>query len=347
MSTYIPDHLSKKDKLKQKKEIKKSQKLYKKGKYYVRKKLDSFKSKKSGHVENAKRLYKVDKISANNKLAKKTKCKKSVLKKIVNKGMGAYHSSGSRPNQTPQSWGRARLASAITGGPSSKIDYHILKKGCHKNSKALKLAEKLVNQKGGSKPKKMKPTRRRAKDKVIHFSDYPDFLPNLTPKEMFQLGSFGGTYWRPIYSGVNKKEYKNQHKKYPKSWFKGLDEKTQLTSETYDININKYKVKVGTTLKFWEGKKWIQEYHPYGWVQWYCDFYRGERSPDDKRQIGRWKRLAGPNGRFFRFLVTLILKKGKKFDDFTVSPKIRQVLQHWAFQLNKQNFTQEVNRRNK
>ena len=36
----------------------------------------------------------------------------------------------------------------------------------------------------------------------FHFSDYPDFQPNLSPKEIFHLGSFGGTYWRPIYSSV-------------------------------------------------------------------------------------------------------------------------------------------------
>lgn len=31
--------------------------------------------------------------------------------------------------------------------------------------------------------------------KNIHFKDYPDFTPNLTPKEIFKLGSFGGTYF--------------------------------------------------------------------------------------------------------------------------------------------------------
>ena len=48
--------------------------------------------------------------------------------------MGAYHSSGSRPNQSKESWGYARLASAITGGPASKVDArslaHLLEEGC-------------------------------------------------------------------------------------------------------------------------------------------------------------------------------------------------------------------------
>ena len=45
---------------------------------------------------------------------------------IVKKGQGAYYSSGSRPNQTGHSWGRARLASSITGGKASAVDYKIL-----------------------------------------------------------------------------------------------------------------------------------------------------------------------------------------------------------------------------
>ena len=61
------------------------------------------------------------------------------LKKILNKGRGAYYSSGSRPNQTPHSWGIARLASAITGGKSSQIDFHILEKYCKSNSKAFEI----------------------------------------------------------------------------------------------------------------------------------------------------------------------------------------------------------------
>ncbi len=176
------------------------------------------------------------------------------------------------------------------------------------------------------------------------FKDYPDFTPNLSPRQIFQLGSFGGTYWRPIYSSVNKKHYKNVHKKYPKSWWKNIPE-SHLSQSNYDVNINKYKVKVGTTLEFWESKQWIKEKNPYGWVHWYCDFYKGIRSDDDERQIKRWQALAGPKGRFTRFLVTLILKKKTKYNDETISPKIRQVLQHWGYTLTKKDFDIEVKRR--
>jgi hypothetical protein len=140
---YLPKNLSLKDKKKQSKMLQKSQKMYKKGLYYTRKKINSFKSKKSKHIKRALKMYNIDKIDATNELSKKTKCSKESLKKIINKGQGAYYSSGSRPNQSAQSWGIARLASALTSGKAAIVDYHILEKGCEKSSKALILAKKL------------------------------------------------------------------------------------------------------------------------------------------------------------------------------------------------------------
>lgn len=173
----------------------------------------------------------------------------------------------------------------------------------------------------------------------IFFKDHPEFKPNLTPKEVFQLGSFGGTYWRPIYSEVTKKKYKDQHKKYPSDWWKGIPEE-DLTKDfdDYDKKINKYKVKVGTTLEFWEEKQWIHKQNPYGWMQWYCDFYMGERGSDDERQIDRWIKTAGPKSRFRRALINKIKEKKLKYDDETVSPKIRQILQHWGYVLTERDF---------
>ena len=154
---YIPKSITKKDKIKQKKEIEKSKREYKKGKFYTRKKLGSFKTKLSPHVKKAYKIYNLDKIKINKSLSKKTGCSIKSLKKIVNKGKGAYYSSGSRPNQTAESWGIARLSSSITGGKSSAIDYNILKEGCKKNSKALKLANntKKIHKKGKRKVPKI------------------------------------------------------------------------------------------------------------------------------------------------------------------------------------------------
>ena len=144
---YIPKGLSEKDTKKQKKYLRKSRKMYKKGKYYERPKVKTFKSRKSNHLKRAEKLYNVKKIAPTEELARKTKCKRSALEKIVNKGRGAYYSSGSRPNQTGESWGLARLASAISGGNASISDYHVLKDGCKPSSKVLKLARKTCKKK--------------------------------------------------------------------------------------------------------------------------------------------------------------------------------------------------------
>lgn len=145
---YVPKSLSNKDKKKQIKMLIKSKKLYKKGKYYTRKKIISFTSKKSNHIKNAKKIYKVHKIGATNELVRKTGCSKKALSKIIKKGQGAYYSSGSRPNQTPHSWGVARLASSITAGKAAAVDFHILKDGCKPSSKALRLAKKAKKKHG-------------------------------------------------------------------------------------------------------------------------------------------------------------------------------------------------------
>ena len=137
---YLPSLLTIKDKVRQTRMLRKSQKMYKRGKYYTRKPVSSFKSKPSKHLANARRIYKVQNVLPNTELSKVTGCSIDALKKIVNKGEGAYFSSGSRPNQTAQSWGYARLASAITGGKSAAVDYKILEEGCNHRGNAYTLA---------------------------------------------------------------------------------------------------------------------------------------------------------------------------------------------------------------
>jgi hypothetical protein len=141
---YVPKQLSKKDRKKQAKELKRSRKNYKKGKYYTRKKMKSFKTKVSPHILKARKMYKIDKIRPTRKLAKASKCKLKGLKRMFKKGQGAYFSSGSRPNQTGHSWGYARMASAITGGKASAVDFKIIEENCSKKSRAYKLAKKAL-----------------------------------------------------------------------------------------------------------------------------------------------------------------------------------------------------------
>jgi hypothetical protein len=143
---YVPNSLSKKDKQQQMKMILKSRKLYKKGKYFTRKKVD-YPHTTSKHIINARKLYNIETIRPTKELALKTGCSIQALEQIVKKGEGAYYSSGSRPNQTPQSWGFARLASSITAGKASLVDYNILENGCDHNKMAYKLASELKNKK--------------------------------------------------------------------------------------------------------------------------------------------------------------------------------------------------------
>lgn len=137
---YLPKKLTRSDKKKQLNMLLKSKKMYKQHKYYTRKNVSSYKNKKSSHLSDASRIYNIKNISPNQELVQKTGCKLSALKQIIKKGEGAYFSSGSRPNQTAQSWGLARLASAITAGKSAAVDYHIIDKGCNHNKKAFILA---------------------------------------------------------------------------------------------------------------------------------------------------------------------------------------------------------------
>ena len=138
---YLPKILSSKDKIKQTRMLKKSKKLYKKGIYYIRKPVKTFHSKTSKHILKARNVYGVKKIGATDELSKKSGCSKAALVKIINKGAGAYYSSGSRPNQTAQSWGVARLASALTSGKAGAVDYNILNEGCKPGSKGYKAAQ--------------------------------------------------------------------------------------------------------------------------------------------------------------------------------------------------------------
>ena len=145
---YLPWRLSTKDRKRQLRQLKISRNAYKKHIYITRSKVKSYKSKKSQHLLTAQKIYKLKNISVNANLSKKTGCSIKALNKIVNKGRGAYFSSGSRPNQTAESWGLARLASSITGGKAAAVDYSILEQGCSKNSKALKLAKQAKKKHG-------------------------------------------------------------------------------------------------------------------------------------------------------------------------------------------------------
>lgn len=79
------------------------------------------------------------------------------------------------------------------------------------------------------------------------------FTPELTPKEMLELGVFGGKYLN---------DCKNE---FPATWCL----KAKL-STTKDKNLNCYLVDASQSLSEWLKKGWIHPQYPRGWFQWYC-----------------------------------------------------------------------------
>ncbi|CAM9421325.1 unnamed protein product [Sphacelaria rigidula] len=128
---------------------------------------------------------------------------------------------------------------------------------------------------------------KRNKQGQLVFPDHPKFRPNLTPKEVMQMGSFGGSYFRPIRSSVTNMSYKDVWKEFPSDWFEGLNIKRQVANPMYLDSVNKYGVGCGGDLHMWESSGWMRPCDPYGWFQWYCRFYLGRRCDDDDRQISR------------------------------------------------------------
>ncbi len=138
---------------------------------------------------------------------------------------------------------------------------------------------------------------------------HSEFKTELTPKQMLELGVFGGRYMRDC------------RKEFPKSWYR----KAKLHPEGMPGNspeLNFFKVSASQPLSVWQAKGWIDKDDPRGWFQWYCRYYMGRRHKDDERQIKRWKAIKRHIG---------ALKKNCSKKDFNCRPKQRQVLLHWAY----------------
>ena len=140
-----------------------------------------------------------------------------------------------------------------------------------------------------------------------HFD--PRFTPELTPREMLALGVFGGVYLRDC---VNE---------FPRDWFTRAKLQTPDLA-TPDPRLNFFGVNASQPLSVWRAKGWIYHEDPRGWFQWYCRYYQGRRSPDDERQIKRWRSMR-------RHIAQI--KKHCQPGDHTCHPKQRQALLHWAY----------------
>ena len=138
--------------------------------------------------------------------------------------------------------------------------------------------------------------------KIFH----SEFKPDLTPKQMLELGVFGGKYMTDC------------RKEFPKSWYA----KAKLCHEFHDPKLNYFAVNASKPLSYWKKKGWINPEDPRGWFQWYCRYYLGRRGPDDARQIKRWKAMT-------RHIAQI--RKHCRQGDIRCRRKQRQALLHWAY----------------
>tara|TARA_B110000003_G_scaffold39803_1_gene36575 strand:- start:326 stop:835 length:510 start_codon:yes stop_codon:yes gene_type:complete len=159
-----------------------------------------------------------------------------------------------------------------------------------------------------------------------------DFTPNLSPKEIIRLGSFGGIYFYDEGGRID-----INYKEFPSDWFDGLEESFYL-SKKYNRKINFFKIKSGLSQEEWEEKGWINKQDPRGWFQWYCRYYMGRRTDDDERQIKRWNNFCGEKGRWRNYIYSKINKRGTSTDDISFSLAVRQSLLHWGYMINNGDF---------
>ena len=144
------------------------------------------------------------------------------------------------------------------------------------------------------------------KKKFENVDFYKIFKPDLTPKQMLELGVFGGSYF-----GLKINEF-------PKSWFKNVK-----LSKDFDVSLNRFKIKAGLSREHWIEKGWIFREDPLGWFQWYCRFVMGRRLQHiDEIQIKRWKN-------FTRHVKAI--KKNCENGDLSCRRRQRQAILQWAY----------------
>ncbi len=134
----------------------------------------------------------------------------------------------------------------------------------------------------------------------------PEFKPELTPKQMLELGVFGGRYMTDCRA------------EFPKTWFA----KARLAPAQADPGLNCFQVAASKPLSYWIMKGWIYPDDPRGWFQWYCRYYLGRRSARDAKQIKRWKAMQ-------RHIAQL--RKHCQKGDLNCRRTQRQALLHWAY----------------
>ena len=136
----------------------------------------------------------------------------------------------------------------------------------------------------------------------------PEFGPTLTPKEMLELGVFGGVY------------FEDEPEEFPNEWYTNM--KSNRDGKKHP-ELNYFQVGASQSHEVWKKKGWIYKDDPRGWFQWYARYYMGRRIPEeDKRQIKRWKAFRRHLGQ---------IQKNCREGDLGCRRKQRQALMHWAY----------------
>jgi hypothetical protein len=134
-----------------------------------------------------------------------------------------------------------------------------------------------------------------------------DFKPQLTPRQMLELGVFGGNY------------FEGETEEYPASWFKNA----KLSNYGHDSHLNYFDIDASQTRQQWQANGWISPEDPRGWFQWYCRYFMGRRLPkEDTRQINRWRQMSRHLGQVQANCVP---------GDQLCRRRQRQALLHWAY----------------
>ena len=134
-----------------------------------------------------------------------------------------------------------------------------------------------------------------------------DFQPQLTPREMLELGVFAGKYLTDC------------RQEFPAEWFVCA----RLAGAKRDPALNFFGVDASLPLIEWQKKGWIFVDDPRGWFQWYCRYFMGRRLPEeDRRQIRRWKMMR-------RHIAQI--ERNCRSGDFLCRRRQRQALLHWAY----------------
>jgi hypothetical protein len=134
----------------------------------------------------------------------------------------------------------------------------------------------------------------------------PSFAPQLTPQQMLMLGVFGGKYMTDCRG------------EFPKGWFANA----RLSSAGRDASLNCFGVNASQSLAEWRRRGWVHPQDPRGWFQWYCRYFMGRRTRDDRRQIRRWRGIA-------RHVAAI--RRNCEPGDLECRRRQRQAVLHWAY----------------